>query len=106
MNEPNPSLQIEVFSRILKTSVTTFLNSDEENLQKNMEECAKMVCHGQHTYVYAQVGIHMGTLALFGHQFSCFLGQWRSKNQLYKNHKHYITSDFLGTESTAALRQF
>lgn len=20
-----------------------------------MEECAKMVCHGQHTYVYAQV---------------------------------------------------
>ena len=48
--------QIEVFSRILKTSVTTFLNSDEENLQKNMEECAKMVCHGQHTYVYAQVG--------------------------------------------------
>ena len=44
-----------MFSRILKTSVTTFLNSDEENLQRNMEECAKMVCHGQHTYVYAQV---------------------------------------------------
>lgn len=47
--------QIEVFSRILKTSVTTFLNSGDEQLQKNMEECAKMVCHGQHTYVYAQV---------------------------------------------------
>ncbi len=46
--------QIEVFSRILKTSVNTFLNSSEENLQKNMSECAKMVCHGQHTYVYAQ----------------------------------------------------
>ena len=47
--------QIEVFSRILKTSVTTFLNSGEEGLTANMGECAKMVCHGQHTYVYAQV---------------------------------------------------
>jgi len=47
--------QIEVFSRILKTSVVTFLQSDEDQLGKNMTECAKMICHGQHTYVYAQV---------------------------------------------------
>lgn len=47
--------QIEVFSRILKNSIVTFLQSDEDNLNKNMSECAKMVCHGQHTYVYAQV---------------------------------------------------
>lgn len=47
--------QIEVFSRILKTSVVTFLQSDEDNLGPNMAECSKMVCHGQHTYVYAQV---------------------------------------------------
>ena len=61
MNPGSPApFQIEVFSRILKTSVTTFLNSDEENLQRNMEECAKMVCHGQHTYVYAQVGYKGG----------------------------------------------
>ena len=47
--------QIEVFSRILKNSIVTFLQSDEDNLTRNMSECAKMVCHGQHTYVYAQV---------------------------------------------------
>ena len=44
-----------LFSRILKTSINTFLQSDDDNLQRNMSECAKMVCHGQHTYVYAQV---------------------------------------------------
>lgn len=47
--------QIEVFSRILKTSVTNYLNSSPETLKKNLRECAGMVCHGQHTYVYAQV---------------------------------------------------
>ena len=47
--------QIEVFSRILKNSIVTFLQSEEDSLTKNMSECAKMVCHGQHTYVYAQV---------------------------------------------------
>ncbi len=47
--------QIEVFSRILKTSVITFLQSDEDSIASNMSECAKMICHGQHTYVYAQV---------------------------------------------------
>jgi len=47
--------QIEVFSRILKTSVTNYLNSSPETLKKNLNECAAMVCHGQHTYVYAQV---------------------------------------------------
>jgi len=47
--------QIEVFSRILKTSVSTYLCSTPETLNKNLAECANMVCHGQHTYVYAQV---------------------------------------------------
>jgi len=47
--------QIEVFSRILKTSITTYLNSTPETLNKNLGECSAMVCHGQHTYVYAQV---------------------------------------------------
>ena len=46
---------IEVFSRILKISITTYLNSTPETLNKNLSECSAMVCHGQHTYVYAQV---------------------------------------------------
>ena len=33
----------------------TFLQSEEDHLGKNMSECAKMITHGQHTYVYAQV---------------------------------------------------
>lgn len=46
--------QIEVFSRVLKTSITKFLNSTDDT-QDAIQECARMVCHGQHTYVYSQV---------------------------------------------------
>lgn len=46
--------QIEVFSRVLKTSISSFLESSDD-WQSSVEECAKMVCHGQHTYVYSQV---------------------------------------------------
>lgn len=47
--------QIEVFSRILKTSTSTFLQSSEDLRHKAVVEFAKMACHGQHTYIYAQV---------------------------------------------------
>lgn len=46
--------QIEVFSRVLKTTISTFLQNTED-WQNSIQECAKMVCHGQHTYVYSQV---------------------------------------------------
>ncbi|KAG7163908.1 Negative elongation factor D-like [Homarus americanus] len=47
--------QIEVFSRILKTSTSNFLQSPEDSRHRAVVEFAKMVCHGQHTYIYAQV---------------------------------------------------
>lgn len=50
--------QLEVFSRVLKTSISSFLGNPE-NWQNTSRECAKMVCHGQHTYVYSQVVIHV-----------------------------------------------
>ncbi|CAG9854117.1 unnamed protein product [Phyllotreta striolata] len=50
--------QLEVFSRVLKTSIMSFLTNPEE-WQNTSKECAKMVCHGQHTYVYSQVIIHI-----------------------------------------------
>ncbi|XP_060535337.1 negative elongation factor D [Cylas formicarius] len=50
--------QLEVFSRVLKTSITSFLTSPDE-WQNTSKECAKMVCHGQHTYVYSQLVIHI-----------------------------------------------
>ncbi|KAK6627541.1 beta ketoadipyl CoA thiolase, th1 [Polyplax serrata] len=46
--------QIEVFSRVLKTAISGFL-TNADDWQKNIQECGKMVCHGQHTYVYSQV---------------------------------------------------
>lgn len=50
--------QIEVFSRVLKNSITKFLNNPEDMLG-TIQECARMVCHGQHTYVYSQVLVHV-----------------------------------------------
>uniref|UniRef100_A0A7M4EBQ9 Negative elongation factor complex member C/D n=3 Tax=Crocodylia TaxID=1294634 RepID=A0A7M4EBQ9_CROPO len=46
--------QLEVFSRVLRTSLATILDGGEDNLEKNLPEFAKMVCHGEHTYLFAQ----------------------------------------------------
>lgn len=51
--------QLEVFSRVLKTSITKILGSASDDWQNSIEELAKMVCHGQHTYVYSQILIHL-----------------------------------------------
>lgn len=50
--------QIEVFSRVLKTSIVKFLNNPDD-VHGAIQECARMVCHGQHTYVYSQVLIQV-----------------------------------------------
>lgn len=50
--------QIEVFSRVLKTAISGFLTTSDD-WQKSIDECGKMVCHGQHTYVYSQVLLHV-----------------------------------------------
>ncbi|KAL4235100.1 hypothetical protein ACF0H5_006738 [Mactra antiquata] len=47
--------QIEVFSRVLRTSITTFLEGGMDVMEKNLPEFTKMVCHGEHTYLYSQV---------------------------------------------------
>jgi negative elongation factor C/D len=51
--------QIEVFSRVLRTSVTSFLESGEETFETNLSEFTKMVCHGEHTYLYSQLLMHI-----------------------------------------------
>ncbi|XP_035205730.1 negative elongation factor D-like [Stegodyphus dumicola] len=53
------SQQLEVFSRILKTSISNFLEGGEEELQKNLHEFTRMVCHGEHTYLYSQTLLHL-----------------------------------------------
>ncbi|XP_045193962.1 negative elongation factor D-like [Mercenaria mercenaria] len=47
--------QIEVFSRVLRTSISSFLEGGVEVMEKNLPEFTKMVCHGEHTYLYSQV---------------------------------------------------
>lgn len=51
--------QIEVFSRVLRTSITGMLEGGEEIITKNLPEFTKMVCHGEHTYLYSQVLMHI-----------------------------------------------
>lgn len=53
------SQQLEVFSRILKTSVNNFLEGGEDDMHKNLCEFSKMVCHGEHTYLYSQALLHL-----------------------------------------------
>jgi len=53
------SQQLEVFSRILKTSVNNFLVNGEEAMNKNIEEFTKMVCHSEHTFLYSCAILHV-----------------------------------------------
>uniref|UniRef100_A0A8C4R2W6 Negative elongation factor complex member C/D n=1 Tax=Eptatretus burgeri TaxID=7764 RepID=A0A8C4R2W6_EPTBU len=46
--------QLEVFARVLRTSLSSILDGGEESLEKTLPEFARMVCHGEHTYLFAQ----------------------------------------------------
>ncbi|XP_058823472.1 negative elongation factor D-like [Topomyia yanbarensis] len=77
--------QIEVFSRVLKTSIAKFLNHPED-WQNAIHECAKMVCHGQHTYVYSQVLIQVLSQEPKGGFIMKRLAQEITKYALKNNH--------------------
>ncbi|XP_049544994.1 negative elongation factor D [Anopheles darlingi] len=77
--------QTEVFSRVLKASITKFLNHPED-WQGTIEECAKMVCHGQHTYVYSQVLIQVLSQEPKGGFIMKRLSQEITKYALKNNH--------------------
>ncbi|XP_052861929.1 negative elongation factor D [Anopheles cruzii] len=77
--------QIEVFSRVLKTAIAKFL-SHPEDWQGAMEEVAKMVCHGQHTYVYSQVLIQVLSQEPKGGFIMKRLSQEITKYALKNNH--------------------
>lgn len=51
--------QIEVFSRILKTSVSGILSSSNELKPNLISEFTRMVCHGQHTFLYSHTLLHV-----------------------------------------------
>lgn len=53
------SQQLEVFARILKTLTTNILCEGEEDSEKNMTEFCRMICHGEHTYLYSQAILYL-----------------------------------------------
>lgn len=77
--------QIEVFSRVLKTAIAKFLNHPDD-WQSAISECAKMVCHGQHTYVYSQVLVQVLSQEPKGGFIMKRLAQEITKYALKNNH--------------------
>lgn len=55
------SQQLEVFTRILKTSIESFLATGEEKLSKETQFTV-MVCKGEHTYLFSQALMHLLSL--------------------------------------------
>jgi negative elongation factor C/D len=56
------SQQLDVFARILKTLTTYILSGcpdDHEDTEKVMTEFCRMVCHGEHTYLYSQAILYL-----------------------------------------------
>lgn len=53
------SQQLEVFARILKTLTINILSGGEEDSEKNMLEFCRMICHGEHTYLYSQAILYL-----------------------------------------------
>lgn len=56
------SQQIEVFTRILKNSIETFVKGSEEKMSNDLLEFIKLVCHGEHTYLYSVSLLHLLSL--------------------------------------------
>ncbi|KAL1442091.1 hypothetical protein MTO96_031009 [Rhipicephalus appendiculatus] len=52
------SQQLEVFSRVLRAATDNFLEGGEERMSQNLSELTRMVCHGEHTYLYSQSVLH------------------------------------------------
>ncbi|KJE88423.1 TH1-like protein, partial [Capsaspora owczarzaki ATCC 30864] len=47
-----------VFSRVLVFSVFNFVRQDEDAIKEALPDFVKTVCHGEHTYLYAQALFH------------------------------------------------
>ena len=53
------SQQLEVFARIMKTFVNNFLHGGEEQIEQNLADFTKMVCHAEHTLLYSSALLHL-----------------------------------------------
>ncbi|XP_005993626.1 negative elongation factor C/D isoform X1 [Latimeria chalumnae] len=91
--------QLEVFSRVLRTSLATILDGGEENLEKNLPEFAKMVCHGEHTYLFAQA---MMTILAQEEQGGSAVRRIAQEVQKYAHEKGHDASQITLALGTAA----
>jgi len=53
------SQQLDVFAKILKTLTTNILSGSEGDSEKNLTEFCRMICHGEHTYLYSQAILYL-----------------------------------------------
>ena len=56
------SQQLDVFARILKTLTIAILSGcpdNQEDTERVIEEFCRMVCHGEHTYLYSQAILYL-----------------------------------------------
>ncbi|XP_062853648.1 negative elongation factor C/D isoform X1 [Trichomycterus rosablanca] len=89
--------QLEVFSRVLRTSLSALLDGGEQNLEKNLPEFAKMVCHGEHTYLFAQAMISILAQEEQGGSAVRRIGQEVQKFALQSGHDASQITLVLGT---------
>ncbi|XP_039265499.1 negative elongation factor D-like [Styela clava] len=93
--------QLEVFSRVLRTCLATILDAGgEAALDKNIPDFAKMVCHAEHTYLYAQVV--MAVLAKEKNGGSVARRISQEVQKYAKNRGHDVTHITLALSNTAS----
>ncbi|CAF0753316.1 unnamed protein product, partial [Didymodactylos carnosus] len=51
---PVAAQQVEVFTKVLMTTIQRTLDNDNDTWQRNIQELVKLACHSEHTYLYAQ----------------------------------------------------
>ncbi|CAF1011756.1 unnamed protein product [Brachionus calyciflorus] len=49
------SQQVEVYSKVLKSSLVTFVKEGIELQDKNLQDIIALTCRGEHTYLYSQM---------------------------------------------------
>ncbi|KAK4004875.1 negative elongation factor D [Daphnia magna] len=92
--------QIEVFSRILKTSVGQYSESNDDDRQKHIQECARMICHGQHTFVYSEVLLNVLSQEPKGGPSIKRLSQEITRHAIQSGHN--VTAIIMGLNGSAA----
>ena len=53
-NLSTAAAQLEVFARVIKTSIENLLDENDETILENLPKFCEMVNHSEHTYIFSQ----------------------------------------------------